>query len=142
MNTLTVDVVTYCARQHRSGALKSTHEFKMIVESEYWARLMLDFGIERKFHAIALFSMFHPECVDSELGYALTDEIEVAISDIVVRSMERRIANNPDIHLDDYGTLAVEIVDRLTLEEEAAKIAAKRAKRLEKTEGMEQLSLF
>ena len=111
MNALTRQIVTEVAKKHKTAAERNDREFQMLVEAAWWTHVLLEHGVGLQARAMRLWQQFHPEQFSD--GY-LCDydpwvyDVELAISDIVGRAMQRIVDRNPELQLTAYGDWPVE----------------------------------
>jgi hypothetical protein len=106
MNALTRRIVTEVAKKNKAAAERNDREFQMLVEAAWWTHVLLEHGVTLQSRALRLWQQFHPEQFSD--GY-LCDydpwvyDVELAISDIVGRAMQRIVDRNPELQLTAYG---------------------------------------
>ena len=106
MNELTRQLVEEVARRHKKIAERNDREFRMLVEAAWWNHLLIERGVGLQARALRLWQQFHPEQFSD--GYlcdydAWVYDVELAISDIVVRAMQRIADRNPELQLTAWG---------------------------------------
>ena len=113
MNELTRCLVIETAKKHKRVAANDSDRFMQLVRNYYWDHITSNYGVPIQERAFRLWRQFHPEHFDEE-GY-LNDyepeifDIELAISEIVMRALDRMIARSQDLRLDDWGDLHITI---------------------------------
>jgi len=116
MNQLTRSLVIQTVKRHKSAAKKNNSDFGHLLGVAHWNEVINRLGPELQSRAMRLFARFHPELFDSD-GYIKSYDnqvydLQVKISRICVRIIERRIQRDPELRLDlDYGDLPERIAD-------------------------------
>ena len=104
MNALTKKIVDDAIREHPSQAKRGGWALESIIEREHWNYLVGSVGVEKKERALRLWRACHPEHFED--GYLMTYnaqvyDVEIWLSGIAVRAMEREIACRPELQLSD-----------------------------------------
>ena len=116
MNQLTRSLVIQTAKKYKSAAKKNDSDFGYLLGLVHWDNLINRLGPELQSRAMRLFARYHPELFDSD-GYIKSYDnqvydLELEISRLCVRIIERKIQRDPELRLDlDYGDLPERIAD-------------------------------
>ena len=116
MNQLTRSLVIQTAKKYKSAAKKNDSNFLHLLESAHWNEIVGRYGFEIQCRAMRLIAFSRPELFDSD-GYIKSYDnqvydLELEISRICVRIIERKIQRDPELRLDlDYGDLPERIAD-------------------------------
>ena len=114
MNDLTREIVKKIAKENKRLAARNGSYFRVAVEVEHWAEMIAIYGVPLKERALSRWRRWHPEQFDDE-GYLRSyepefDYVELRISEICVRILERKVAHDPALRLDDWGDYPVRLV--------------------------------
>lgn len=109
MNELTHRLVSDAASKYKSAAAKNDAEFHFIVYNAYCDHIVDVVASELMLRACRLWRAFHPEHFDED-GFLLDYEaciydIELRLSDMVMRMAWRIVERTPSLKLDDWNAI-------------------------------------
>lgn len=115
MNEITQTVVAQAARDHKAEAKRNGEKFTHLVQVYHWDEIINRAGWQLKSRALQIWEWFHPELfvdgiLDDGAGPWAFD-VDVALSRLVVRVLERKIKRDPELKLEDWGDLPQRVAD-------------------------------
>lgn len=107
MNDLTYNLLTELGKKYKKQAEKNDADFRFIVYNAYCDRIVETIAADKMLRACRLWRAFHPEHFDDS-GYLLDYEpsiydIELVLSDIVMRLTWRIVERSPELKLDEWS---------------------------------------
>lgn len=114
MNELTKMIVKKTAMENKSLAKRNDRDFYWKVVDAHWTYLLISFGIDWQLRFMHLFSLWQPQLFDEE-GYLksynnLVYDIEIEISRRVMKLINYKVDNTPELQLTEYGDYPQKIV--------------------------------
>jgi len=115
VNELTRKIVIATALENKSAVRNNPAIFEHRVISAYWDEMVSLYGVDLKQRALDLWCVFHPEHFEDgflrDYDFRIFD-IEMALSNLVMRVLRRKVARTPELQLSrDWGDLPKLTVD-------------------------------